>query len=165
MKQMIAATVVAFATFVSLASPAGAIAPIGVDPSIDPARMIQSVIQQQLAAFNSGDRGYAFDLSSPSVQRSFETPEAFNKMVKTNFAQLHHSSAAVFLELRKLDERFVQRVQITGADGTQVVANYVMVKVNDGSWRVGGVLFDRPEEDAKAEETKANAEEPTTTAN
>jgi len=163
MKQMLAATFVAFATFVSL--PAAAVAPIGVDPTIDPARMIKGVIKQQLAAFNSGDRGYAFDLSSPSVQRSFETPEAFTKMVKTNFAQLHHSSAAVFLELRKLDDRFVQRVQITGADGTQVVANYVMVKVNDGSWKVGGVLFDRPEQDASDEETKAGVDAPGAVAN
>lgn len=165
MKQMIAATVVAFATFVSLAAPASASAPIGVDPTIDPARMIKGVIKQQLAAFNSGDAGYAFDLSSPSVQRSFETPEAFTKMVKTNFAQLHHSSGAEFLELRKLDDRFVQRVQITGADGTQVVANYVMVKVNDGSWRVGGVLFDRPGEDTKSEEAKADVDAPGAVAN
>lgn len=157
----ISATFVAFATFVSLASPAAALAPTGIDPTIDPARMIRGVIQKQLAAFNSGDTGFAFDLSSPSVQRSFGTPEAFTKMVKTNFAQLHHSSAAVFLELRSLDDRFVQRVQITGADGKQVVANYVMVRVNDSNWRVGGVLFDRPEN----EEAKIETDDPAAAAN
>jgi hypothetical protein len=126
---------------------ASATAPFNGDPDRDPSLLIRRTIEQQLAAFNTGDRAQAFELAAPSIRRMFGSAEKFAEMVRKQYAQLHHSSGAIFLELRRVNGRFVQRVRVMGEDGEIVHANYIMVRVNDGTWRVGGVMLDKPDKD------------------
>ena len=42
-----------------------------------------------------------------------------------------------------MEGRFVQCVRLMGDDGRIVHANYVMVRLNDGTWRIGSVFLDK----------------------
>ena len=133
----------AIVTACGLAWPALATAPADADPALDPALPIRQAIELQLAAFNADDRDMAFSLTAPSIQRLFGNAEKFGDMVGKQYAQIRRSTGAAFLELRRMEVRFVQRVRIMGDDGRIVHANYVMVRLNDGAWRIGSVFLDK----------------------
>lgn len=133
----------------ALAAPAVATAPSDADPEADPGHPIQETIERQLAAFNANDEDLAFSLAAPGIQRMFDNAAKFGDMVGRQYGPIRRSTGALFLELRRINGRFVQRVRVMGEDGRVVHANYVMIRLNDGSWRIASVLLD-PKPDSEA---------------
>lgn len=125
--------------------PGRATAPTDVVPRDDPSVAIRQIIERQLAAFNAENTELAFSFAAPMIQRMFGTPEKFGAMVERQYSAIRHSSGAVFLDLRQVQGRFIQRVRVLGTDGAIMTASFVMMQLFDGSWRIGSVLIDNPE--------------------
>jgi hypothetical protein len=123
-----------------LARPAAA-----ADPAPAPAAMpaadraaIAEVISRQLDAFRRDDAGGAFAFASPGIRAMTGSPERFMEMVRAGYAPVYRSREARFLDLSRVEGRLVQRVLLTGADGSLAAALYYMEAQPDGSWRIAG---------------------------
>lgn len=128
----------------TLALPAAAVAE-GADPAPAPApaatadrAAIAEVIARQLDAFRRDDAGGAFAFASPGIRAMTGSPERFMEMVRAGYAPVYRSREARFLDLSRVEGRLVQRVLLTGADGSLATALYYMEAQPDGSWRIAG---------------------------
>ena len=63
---------------------------------------IQTVIEQQLAAFRQDDAAGAFALASPAIQEKFGTPAGLPDMVQTTYQPVYRPRHVVFKELQIL---------------------------------------------------------------
>lgn len=102
---------------------------------------IQSVIQQQLDAFNRKDYDTAYSFASRHIQTKFSRPE-FEEMVKDGYPQIARSRRAVFekITFSETENRAMATVTITGLDRITITANYRMVR-EDGKWKIDGVMM------------------------
>jgi hypothetical protein len=99
---------------------------------------IQTVIEQQLAAFRHDDAAAAFALASPAIQAKFGTPEEFLHMVQTAYQPVYRPRHVVFKELQILDGVPTQSVLLVGPDGVPVMAFYIMQKLPHEVWKIAG---------------------------
>jgi len=102
----------------------------------DPA--IEGVISQQFEAFKRDDFAAAFGFASPVIKGIFQTPERFGAMVRGGFPMVWRPKSVRFLELRVIDGRIVQLVQVTDLAGETYHFAYEMVETSEG-WQINGV--------------------------
>lgn len=102
------------------------------------AAAVQSVIRQQLDAFNRDDGVAAFGFASPGIRAKFHSVETFMAMVRQAYAPVYHSVSAHFGALRVEGDRLVQEVVVTGRDGVTALASYLMVREPGGGWKIDG---------------------------
>lgn len=130
---------------VLLASPAGAVTYrlIGEKslPSNTEQSEIRRVVEAQLAAFPRGEAETAFSYASPSIRRQFGTAEAFMAMVRKSYATVFRAKQVFFRDLVATPAGPMQPVLIIDAAGVSAVANYLMQRQSDGSWRINGVVL------------------------
>jgi Domain of unknown function (DUF4864) len=127
-----------------LAGPAGAI----TAPPPDPADVaaIRGVIEAQLQAFRADDGAQAFAYASPAIQSIFKNPDTFMSMVRSAYQAVYRPREFEFRDLLPVEGRWTQRVLVVGADGVPVVAEYVMERQPDGTWRIDGCVMERSAE-------------------
>jgi Domain of unknown function (DUF4864) len=99
---------------------------------------IQSVITDQIHAFQRDDSAAAFALASPSIQSEFKSPADFMRMVRDSYQAVYRPHKFQFLELGMVDGYLMQKLTIIGPDGLAVFALYPMVKLKSGEWRTDG---------------------------
>lgn len=99
---------------------------------------IESVITSQIEAFKADDFGTAFRFASPTIQRLFETPQNFGRMVRGGYPMVWRPSDVTYLELREVDGVYFQKLRIVDAKGAVHVLLYQMVQVG-GAYRINGV--------------------------
>lgn len=99
---------------------------------------IQATIDSQLQAFEVDDFGAAFEFASPSLQRLFQTPENFQRMVTQGYPMVWRPGEVRYLELREEGGTFWQRVMITDQNGRVHILEYRMLETATG-WRINGV--------------------------
>ena len=99
---------------------------------------IQSVITQQIEAFQQDDFEQAFTYASPNIQGFFGSSDRFGQMVVTGYPMVHRPDSVRYLELREIAGNLWQQVMITDAKGVIHVLDYQM-KLIDGMWRINGV--------------------------
>lgn len=99
---------------------------------------IQATIDSQLQAFQSDDFGAAFEFASPNLQRMFQTPENFERMVTQGYPMVWRPGAVRYLELREQGNTYWQRVMITDQSGRVHILEYRMLETGAG-WRINGV--------------------------
>lgn len=100
---------------------------------------IRATIDAQLQAFQRDDFEAAFEFASPTLQRLFQTPEVFERMVTQGYPMVWRPGAGVrYLELRREESGIWQRVMITDATGRVHVLDYRMLETEAG-WRINGV--------------------------
>ncbi len=99
---------------------------------------IQSVIDQQIQAFEADDFDQAFTFASPSIQRLFGGPERFGAMVRNGYPMVWRPADVSFGELREIQGALWQKVIVQDQAGVTHVLDYRMVQV-DGAWRISGV--------------------------
>lgn len=102
---------------------------------------IQRIIKAQLAAFPRNDAEAAFSHASPDIRRQFGTAGNFMAMVRQSYATIFGAKQVFFRELVGTSVGPVQPVLLIDKTGASVLANYVMQKQADGSWRINGVTF------------------------
>ncbi len=107
---------------------------------------IRTVIQGQLKAFQDDDANQAFAYASPAIQSIFKNPDTFLSMVRTGYRPVYRPREVEFRDLVPVEGRWTQRVLVVGPDGVPVVAQYVMEKQPDGTWRIDGCVFERTNE-------------------
>lgn len=99
---------------------------------------IQTVITQQLEAFQHDDANTAFDKASPMIQGMFGTPGNFIAMVRQGYPPVYRSRQSSFTTLDQDGGRIIQKVELVGPDGTDHLALYVMEQQPDGGWKING---------------------------
>ena len=111
------------------------------DPGPADRSAIQSVIQQQLDAFQADDGKGAFSLASPSIREQFGTPENFLALVRQGYPMVYRPRETHFGALDEENGQIVQKVAFVGPDGVLVTALYIMEQQPDGSWRIAGCII------------------------
>jgi hypothetical protein len=107
--------------------------PVTADP-----KAMQSVIDQQLDAFQDDDFAKAMEFASPVLQRYFRTPENFAQMVTRGYPMVWRFDSVRYLESRIEDGAHWQRVMIRDLQGTVHILDYRMTETENG-WRINGV--------------------------
>jgi ketosteroid isomerase-like protein len=110
------------------------------------AAIIRQIIQDQLAAFRADDGERAFGFASPDIQAMFHDPQTFLGMVRGGYQPVYRPREVEFRDLVPVQGRLTQRVLVVGPDGVPVVAQYVMERQPDGSWRIDGCTLERSAE-------------------
>lgn len=103
-------------------------------------KAIQSVIDQQLDAFQQDDFAAAMEFASPVLKRYFRTPENFGRMVTQGYPMVWRPGTVRYLENRIENGEHWQRVMITDQQGATHVLDYRMQETSDG-WRINGVMI------------------------
>ena len=103
---------------------------------------IRAVVQAQLDAFQRDDGAAAFGYASPSIRAMFRSPEQFMKMVREGYAPVYRSRQVEFRDVVQWRGRITQRVRLIGPDGVPVIANYLLERQDDGSWRIDGCILE-----------------------
>ena len=67
-------------------------------------------------------------------------------MVRAGYKPVYRPREVEFRDLVPVEGRWTQRVLVVGPDGVPVVAQYVMEKQPDGSWRIDGCVFEQSTE-------------------
>ncbi|WP_225768344.1 DUF4864 domain-containing protein [Inquilinus sp. Marseille-Q2685] len=104
---------------------------------------IIGVIRKQLDAFQGDRAAEAFGYASPNIQHMFGTPDRFMAMVREGYQPVYRPRSVDFRELVTSRGRIVQKVLFVGPDGVPVIAEYIMERQPDGSWRIDGCRLDR----------------------
>jgi hypothetical protein len=99
---------------------------------------IETVIGEQLQAFNERDVQDAWQYASPMIQGLFGTPDNFGNMVRNGYPMVWTNREVEFLDLGDVNGVLTQRVLIRDLDGVAYILEYAMVETAEG-WRINGV--------------------------
>jgi len=99
---------------------------------------IEGVIGNQLEAFKADDFAEAFEFASPSIRGIFGTPENFGRMVTQGYPMVWRPAEVSYLELRKENGSYWQKVRIVDSDGRVHILDYRMLDTETG-WKINGV--------------------------
>lgn len=110
----------------------------GVGSAVAQGVEIKGIISQQFEAFKVDDFASAFEFASPNLQRLFQTPENFGRMVTQGYPMVWRPAEVRYLDLRKDEGTYRQKVLIRDAKGISHVLEYRMQHTSDG-WRINGV--------------------------
>jgi len=100
---------------------------------------IHTVISGQIAAFGRDDGATAYAAASPDIQQRFPSVGEFMTMVAGLYQPVYHPRSVAFGPLVDTPDGPLQRVFLVGPDGLGYIADYLMEKQPDGSWRINGV--------------------------
>jgi len=117
----------------------------GPDLSQADREAIQQVISRQLDAFQRDDESEAFSYASPSIQAQFRTPAEFMRMVRTGYNVVYRPRSTRFLDALVLSGQVAQPVEVVAADGSVLMAFYLMERQQDGTWRISGCMLGAPQ--------------------
>lgn len=99
---------------------------------------IESVIGDQLQAFNDRDVEGAWGYASPMIQGLFGNPVRFGAMVQQGYPMVWDNNDVRFLDLREAQGAQQQRVMIRDDQGGLHMLEYQMLETPDG-WQIDGV--------------------------
>jgi len=80
-------------------------------------------------------------------------------MVRQGYQPVYRPRSVRFGDLVDVETTLVQKVYVTGPDGRQVLALYVMEKQGDGTWRVNGCMLAEPDDEYDEDEEEDDEEE------
>ena len=104
-------------------------------------KAVQTVVQNQLAAFAADDANKAFSYAAPELRKSIGSATAFMAMVKSSYPVVYRPASVVFLKPEKSGDDIVQRVQMMDASGASWLALYSLQRQKDKSWRISGCVL------------------------
>lgn len=110
----------------------------GEAPTVADKVAIQKVIEGQLAAFMVDDQTVAFSFASPIIQRLFDNPENFMRMVRQGYPEVYRHGDVQFDKLDYLNGDLVQLVWLIGHNGKRRLAVYTMLRDAEGRWKING---------------------------
>jgi len=99
---------------------------------------IEGTISSQIEAFKADDFDQAFTYATPNLQRLFQSPQNFERMVTQGYPMVWRPAEVRYLELVERGGDMYQKVQITDQKGGLHVLMYRMQETSAG-WRIGGV--------------------------
>lgn len=107
----------------------------------DPKSAGQDVIESQINAFLNDDMATAYSFASPQIKNLFPDEARFFDMVKKGYAPVYRPGNFAFGrgEVTGDGAGMVQEVLISGPDGQDWTALYMLQRQPDGSWKIAGV--------------------------
>ena len=105
----------------------------------EPVDTAQSIIQSQIEAFLSDDAETAYSFASPQIKGKFPDKSIFFDMVKRGYSSVYRPGNFAFGRSKVEGDTVLQEVLISGPDGKDWTALYVLVKQPDGSYKINGV--------------------------
>ena len=99
---------------------------------------IEGTISSQIDAFRADDFDRAFTYASPLLQRLFQTPQNFERMVTQGYPMVWRPAQVDYLELQEYEGDWWQKVQIIDQKGARHLLLYRMQQT-DAGWRIAGV--------------------------
>jgi hypothetical protein len=102
-------------------------------------RDIQEVVQAQLDAFAVDDAKRAYDLADAGVRKRFGDAHAFLAMVRTQYPMVHRPATVSFLQADSERGVAIQRVRMTGADGSHWLVTYLLQNTQR-QWRISACI-------------------------
>ena len=113
-------------------------------PSSDAVKKeLSDTIEAQLAAFRANDYTKAYTFAAAEIKGIFAA-EDFEKMVRTTYPVIAHSSAADYGIAFDTGEEAVVNVRISGAENRSAEYQYLLKK-EDGHWKISGVSEIKPQ--------------------
>lgn len=106
----------------------------------DDASDAQATIAAQIEAFRAGDNARAYSYADPEVRKIFPTLDRFMAMVTGAYQPVWKPRDYAFgASAAESADRIAQKVQVTGPDGEEYEALYILERQADGSWKIAGV--------------------------
>ncbi len=102
---------------------------------------VQSVIRQQMDAFQHGDGTRAFSFAAPGIQQQFGTADHFIAVVRHAYQPVYAPRSVDFTAATATDGAVMQSVELIGPDGLAYTAVYTMEHEPDGSWRIAACVL------------------------
>lgn len=99
---------------------------------------VEDTINRQIEAFKADDFAEAFTFATPTLQRLFQSPQNFERMVTNGYPMVWRPAEVRYLEQVQDGSVVYQKVQITDAKGFTHLLLYRMQHTSAG-WRIGGV--------------------------
>ncbi len=99
---------------------------------------IQTVISDQIAAFQAGDGERAYGHAAPAIKRLFPSVAIFMRMVEQGYEPVFRPRSFAFIDLKVGGDDAVQYVDLVGPDGAAWIAMYTLRRQPDGSWKITG---------------------------
>lgn len=103
-------------------------------------KAVQTVVQNQLAAFAKDDAEKAFSYASPELRKIIGNSSAFMAMVKSSYPVVYRPASVVFYKPEGLGKNIVQKVQMLDASGASYLVVYNLQRQRDTSWRISGCV-------------------------
>ncbi len=104
----------------------------------DAASEIQSVISDQLKAFNEDDTQRAYGHAADIIKKIFPSSQIFMEMVKTGYPPVYRAKSWSFNEPTPLDNGYSQIVRLTDEQGRMWSALYTLERDSAGEWKITG---------------------------
>jgi hypothetical protein len=101
---------------------------------------IEATIEGQITAFRAADLDTAWAFASPTIQRLFQTPQNFGRMVQEGYPMIWDPAEVDFIDLQAFGGVIVQRVQVIDQAGMAHYLGYQMIETDTG-WQINGVRF------------------------
>ena len=101
-------------------------------------KAVQTVVQNQLAAFAKDDADKAFSYAAPELRKTIGSSAAFIAMVKNSYPVVYRPASVAFLKAEGSGDGVVQKVQMLDASGTSYLAVYSLQRQKDKTWRISG---------------------------
>lgn len=99
---------------------------------------IRRVIEQQIAAFQTGDAITAFAQAAPGIQIQFGTAEHFVAMVEAAYPPVYRPRSVVFEDILTVEGLPAQQVMLMDQNGQLIRATYTMQQQSSGEWKIAG---------------------------
>lgn len=104
----------------------------------DAATEIQTVIADQLTAFNADDGTRAYGHAADIIKQMFPSQSIFMEMVRVGYPPVYRAKKWSFAEPTPLENGYSQIVLLTDDQGRQWNALYTLERDATGIWKITG---------------------------
>ena len=104
----------------------------------DAASEIQSVISDQLKAFNEDDTQRAYGHAADVIKQIFPSSQIFMEMVRTGYPPVYRAKSWTFNDPTPLENGYSQIVRLTDEQGRIWNALYTLERNGAGEWKITG---------------------------
>jgi hypothetical protein len=111
--------------------------------SADERATLQTLVKDQLDAFQRDDGEAAFGFAGSRVHSIFADAEDFMKTVRESYPPVYRPRSVLFGQLVETPSGPIQVVYLGGHDGYAYVALYTFEKQDNGSWLIAGCLLSK----------------------
>jgi hypothetical protein len=101
----------------------------------------RSIISAQEQAFARDDAATAYGFAAPGIQSFYRSPDGFMFMVRNSYAPVYRHRSFVFGEVKVLEGKIYQDVQIIDADGAAWDALYTLETQADGNLKISACIL------------------------
>jgi hypothetical protein len=117
------------------------IAASGLAASAEDIGTARSIISAQEQAFARDDAATAYGFAAPGIQSFYRSPDGFMFMVRNSYAPVYRHRSFVFGEVKVLEGKIYQDVQIIDADGAAWDALYTLETQADGNLKISACVL------------------------